>query len=76
MQNTKLMIFIGREAKNEIFLVINLQDTKKVRTFALAFETEGKHGDPLAQLVEHNTFNVGVMGSSPMRITKKRTLLR
>jgi hypothetical protein len=25
--------------------------------------------DPLAQLVEHNTFNVGVMGSSPMRIT-------
>ena len=24
----------------------------------------------LAQLVEHNTFNVGVMGSSPMRITK------
>ena len=26
--------------------------------------------DPLAQLVEHNTFNVGVMGSSPMRITK------
>ena len=27
--------------------------------------------DPLAQLVEHNTFNVGVMGSSPMRITKK-----
>ena len=25
--------------------------------------------DLLAQLVEHNTFNVGVMGSSPMRIT-------
>ena len=32
-------------------------------TFALLY------GDPLAQLVEHNTFNVGVMGSSPMRIT-------
>ena len=28
-------------------------------------------GDPLAQLVEHNTFNVGVMGSSPMRITEE-----
>jgi hypothetical protein len=28
--------------------------------------------DPLAQLVEHNTFNVGVMGSSPMRITSER----
>ena len=27
-------------------------------------------GDPLAQLVEHNTFNVGVLGSSPKRITK------
>lgn len=30
-------------------------------------------GDPLAQLVEHNTFNVGVLGSSPKRITKKRS---
>ena len=27
--------------------------------------------DSLAQLVEHNTFNVGVMGSSPMRVTVK-----
>ena len=27
-------------------------------------------GDPLAQLVEHNTFNVGVLGSSPKRITR------
>ena len=26
-------------------------------------------GDPLAQSVEHNTFNVGVLGSSPKRIT-------
>ena len=26
--------------------------------------------DSLAQLVEHNTFNVGVLGSSPKRITK------
>ena len=25
--------------------------------------------DPLAQQVEHNTFNVGVLGSSPKRIT-------
>ena len=29
--------------------------------------------DPLAQLVEHNTFNVGVLGSSPKRITKGGT---
>ena len=27
--------------------------------------------DSLAQLVEHNTFNVGVSGSSPERITKQ-----
>lgn len=26
--------------------------------------------DLLAQLVEHNTFNVGVMGSSPIQVTK------
>ena len=28
--------------------------------------------DSLAQLVEHNTFNVGVMGSSPMRVTSEQ----
>ncbi len=27
--------------------------------------------DSLAQLVEHNTFNVGVLGSSPKRITER-----
>ena len=47
---------------------------KKSNTFALAFEKE-VWKDPLAQLVEHNTFNVGVMGSSPMRITFKGVLL-
>ena len=30
------------------------------------------NADSLAQLVEHNTFNVGVVGSSPTRITKSR----
>ena len=30
-----------------------------------------KDGDSLAQLVEHNTFNVGVLGSSPRRITEQ-----
>ena len=28
--------------------------------------------DSLAQLVEHSTFNAGVLGSSPKRITEKR----
>ena len=30
-----------------------------------------KRDDSLAQQVEHNTFNVGVLGSSPRRITKE-----
>ena len=29
-----------------------------------------ENGDPLAQSVEHHTFNVGVLGSNPKRITK------
>ena len=33
------------------------------------FSKEATKVDPLAQLVEHNTFNVGVLGSSPKRIT-------
>ena len=38
-------------------------------TFASLF-TRSTNGDSLAQLVEHNTFNVGVLGSSPRRITE------
>lgn len=40
-------------------------------TFALAYRNNGV--DPLAQLVEHNTFNVRVMGSSPMRVTERES---
>ena len=32
--------------------------------------------DSLAQQVEHNTFNVGVLGSSPKRITKRKAKRR
>jgi hypothetical protein len=32
----------------------------------------GEDFDLVAQLVEHNTFNVGVLGSSPSGITEKR----
>ncbi len=45
----------------------NLHSTKKVATFATLLEST----DSLAQLVEHNTFNVGVLGSSPRRITEQ-----
>ena len=50
-----------------------MRNSKKSNTFAHAFEIQvyfRTQGDPLAQQVEHNTFNVGVLGSSPKRITK------
>ena len=51
----------------------NLQGSEICYTFALANEKNGcTRLDSLAQLVEHNTFNVGVLGSSPRRITKER----
>ena len=34
-----------------------------------------KTDDSVAQLVEHNTFNVGVLGSSPRRITKGKEFI-
>ena len=36
------------------------------------FESHPPYFDPLAQSVEHNTFNVGVLGSNPKRITNLR----
>ena len=41
--------------------------TRKTKKQAFCFEQV--LFDSLAQLVEHNTFNVGVMGSNPMRVT-------
>ena len=35
-----------------------------------------KRDDSLAQQVEHNTFNVGVLGSSPRRITERKATKR
>ena len=32
-----------------------------------------ENGDPLAQSVEHHTFNVGVLGSNPKRITNEKS---
>jgi hypothetical protein len=47
-------------------------------TFAVLIETctfadLEKGNDFVAQLVEHNTFNVGVLGSSPSGITKNHS---
>ncbi len=52
-------------------------DFKKMTTFALPFEKEGvKRTDSVAQLVEHNTFNVGVLGSNPSGITGKKSFTK
>ena len=54
-----------------------MANSKKRCTFAPAFlkivsDFQEEHtGDPLAQSVEHNTFNVGVLGSNPKRITQR-----
>ena len=46
-----------------------------MHTFAPAIRKNALRFDSLAQQVEHNTFNVGVLGSSPKRITERRELL-
>ena len=56
-------------------IVKNFVVIKKRTTFATHFgKRMHNKGDSLAQQVEHNTFNVGVLGSSPRRITERRDL--
>ena len=50
---------------------VRKQDDSQVLYDSKNVGNNGKWRDSLAQLVEHNTFNVGVSGSSPERITKK-----
>ena len=52
-------------------LQIPLAYSNKSRIFATLLQ-KATRLDSLAQLVEHNTFNVGVLGSSPKRITEKK----
>ena len=49
-----------------------MEVTNKVHIFASLLR-KSTNDDSLAQLVEHNTFNVGVLGSSPRRITEEAT---
>ena len=60
---------LPKSAPREKIIRINLVNSKNRRTFAPAF-VGVVSTDPLAQSVEHNTFNVGVLGSNPKRITK------
>ncbi len=64
--------------KNQLLTQFHPSSTSIYRNncnFAALFTRFSAHkgilGDPLAQLAEHNTFNVGVLGSSPKRITEK-----
>ncbi len=53
-----------------------MEVSREVYTFAIPIWRSGRENmeDSLAQLVEHNTFNVGVSGSSPERVTKVKEL--
>ncbi len=42
------------------------------KSFVLLHPQIAKAVDSVAQQVEHNTFNVGVLGSSPSRVTRER----
>ena len=53
-------------------LYIALVYSDKRVYLCIAFPKKAPRSDSLAQLVEHNTFNVGVLGSSPRRITKRK----
>ena len=56
-----------------LFLKNPLQIRKKVIPLHTQSGMMANRFDSLAQQVEHNTFNVGVLGSSPKRITKERS---
>ena len=58
----------GFRIKNRKKIIVFFGDIKIIATFALAIE---KIDASLAQLVEHDTLNVGVQGSSPWGGTKK-----
>ena len=58
----------------KFFLAQKAADNEKSSTFAPAFRKSGTV-DSVAQQVEHNTFNVGVLGSSPSRVTTKKSLI-
>ena len=56
-------MYIKNGLKNKLLILYLHPPTRKV---GMLF----KSNDSVAQLVEHNTFNVGVLGSSPSRVTK------
>ena len=60
----------GKDAAVVIWIVRRARDEHRQAIPAAKTTLRHPQNDSLAQLVEHNTFNVGVVGSSPTRITK------
>ena len=79
-------IFLGKKrlvaynfTKNHVFSAFYCLKIWSIQKKAVPLQPEMRYerfslisvnADSLAQLVEHNTFNVGVVGSSPTRITR------
>ena len=61
-------------ATEETFLIFFFVVLEKSSTFANSFKgrEQCRKTDSVAQQVEHNTFNVGVLGSSPSWVTKQQ----
>ena len=57
---------MGTKIRKKMILFCNFQKSIYLCTRLTAIRSES-----LAQQVEHNTFNVGVLGSSPKRITER-----
>ena len=53
-----------------MYLCTRIKNTGNKSSIDKGISSVLKSKDPLAQLVEHNTFNVGVLGSNPKRITR------
>ena len=59
---------MGTKIRKKMILFCNFQKSIYLCTRLTAIRSES-----LAQQVEHNTFNVGVLGSSPRRITQTKS---
>ena len=60
---------MGTKIRKKMILFCNFQKSIYLCTRLTAIRSES-----LAQQVEHNPFNVGVLGSSPKRFTKEKQL--
>ena len=55
--------------ENDVFLGAAIARSKPTKQDLIWISSARKHSGPVAQLVEHRTFNAVVAGSSPARLT-------